>query len=155
MGKKSLGYEFFEKIFKFYIRKSQWEFDFLTIFLLFSRVPGAVGEFFAFYFFCFAVWAGEFFRLVWNSGGLGGGRVTIPRPPVSSYGWKIPHFYYTFSDFQGLTRKVQTWGGTPPSRLNPPAGKPHPPNRTREKLKREKFTNSLWNPRKWSKSIFD
>ena len=43
-----LGYEIVEKIFKFYIRKSQWKIDFLTIFLLFSRVPGAVGAFFAF-----------------------------------------------------------------------------------------------------------
>ena len=50
---------------------------------LISRVPVPVGEFFAFNFFPFAV-GGGFFRLVWNSGGLGGG---FPPLPVSRYVW--------------------------------------------------------------------
>ena len=59
-------------------RKSQWKIDFLTIFLLFSRVPEAVGEFFASYFFPFAVWGGDFSG--WCGIQAGWGRVS---PPVS------------------------------------------------------------------------
>ena len=38
-GLKPLGYDIFEKSLQFSIRKSQWEFDFLAIYLLFSSVP--------------------------------------------------------------------------------------------------------------------
>ena len=49
---------------------------------------------------------------------------------------------------QTLTRG-EWGGGTPPTRLNStPAGKIPPPNRKKEKVKGEKFANSLRNPRK-------
>ena len=52
--------KFSRKNFQVYIRKSPWKIDFLPFFLLFSRVPEAAGEFFASYFFPFAVGAGDF-----------------------------------------------------------------------------------------------
>ena len=62
-----------------------WFFD--HFFLIFSSVPDAVGEFFAFYFFPFAVWVGQFFWLVWNSGGLGVSPPPFPRVKVCFGGW--------------------------------------------------------------------
>ena len=70
----------------------------MTIFLLFSTVPEAVGELFAFYFFPFAVGGGGFSG--WCGIEVGWGRVPspIPPPPVSRYGWERPgvtaHFEY-------------------------------------------------------------
>ena len=45
--------KFSKKFLSFTLKKSQWKIEFLTIFLPFSRVPEAVGEFFAYEFFPF------------------------------------------------------------------------------------------------------
>ena len=56
---------------------------FLTIFILFFRVPEAVGEFSAFYFFTFAVGGGDFSG--WCGIQAGRGWDSPPRSPVSRY----------------------------------------------------------------------
>ena len=71
---------FLRKFLSFTLENLNGKFDFLTIFLPFSRIPGAVGEFFAFYFSLLWLGGWGIFRLVWNSGGLG--RETLPRVKV-------------------------------------------------------------------------
>ena len=59
--------KFLRKFISFTLENFNGKLFFCPFFLPFSRVPEAVGEFFAFNFFPFAVWGG-FFRLVWTSG---------------------------------------------------------------------------------------
>ena len=78
--------------------------------LLFSRVPEAAGEFFAFYFFPFAVWGGGFFRLVWNSGGLGEGGEFPPPVSTSDGGGAVYHESLLLRVASGAThRKHETF----------------------------------------------
>ena len=71
--------KFLRKFLSFSLENLNGKLIFRPFFLLFSMVPEAVGEFFAFYFFSFAVWGGIFPAGVefWR---VGGGRV--PPPPI-------------------------------------------------------------------------
>ena len=71
-------------------------------FLPFSMVPEAVGEFFAFYLFHFAVGGGGFFLLVWNSGGLG----DEESPPPRCQGLQDSCYIYPFLLGSGGSRRL-------------------------------------------------
>ncbi|KAF0137872.1 MAG: hypothetical protein FD143_3733, partial [Ignavibacteria bacterium] len=91
--------KFSRKNFQVYIRKSPWKIDFLTIFLLFSRVSEAVGEFFAFCFFPFAVW-GDYLAGVEFRQGEGGG-FPSPSPRVKVWLEDNTTFLQHFFRFPG------------------------------------------------------
>ena len=124
---------------------------FWSLFLPFSRAPGAVGEFFAFYFFPFAVW-GDFSG--WCGIQADWGESSPPRPPCQGMAGRYHISTTLFQISRG--RKVQTWGEEHPQAASIHTNQKIPANRTWEKFKREKFASSsrtLENERKMVKKV--